>query len=380
MKMRKMIMKTLAAALILTMLFAGTAWASPEFTRSEEEWARLRDNTLEFDEIDALINEYNATVKNNGYSLEDFRKKYGKSNSEIRDAYLEIANELLAQTDYSDAASTLMSISLDSQAKSAQASADESLEDYEQYRLTYESAEKSLAQSAKLKMIAYYNAVLAAEKAGLSAELSESELNVLSVKRSIGMATAAEILTAQEKALSARQTALTAQTDIDTVKRKLQVLCGWKYEDDPEIAALPAPDMARVVDPAADLRKALDNNYTIRINERKLSYAEAGTTKDSLTLAINSNRQNAAISLNNLAANIDAAKKAYNYASVNLQLQEKTLSNLRAKRSAGTASAVELSAQEKQTRIAQIALQEASNGVLEAYTAYDYAVDGLAGA
>ena len=377
--MKKNIIRITALVMVMCLCLSFGAYAGT-VNRSAEEWARLQDNTLEFDEIDGLINEYNATVKNNYYSLQDFKKNYGKTNDEIRNAYLDLADDLLGQTDYSDATNTLMSINLESQAKKAQANADESLEDYEQYRLTYESAEKALAQSAKLKMIAYYNAVLAAEKAALTAELANSDLNVLNVKRSVGMATSAEILTAQETALNAQQTIATAQSTIETTKKKLQVLCGWKYESDAEIAGLPAPDLARVIDPAADLQTAIDNNYTLKINERKLSYAQAGSTKDSLDVTINSNKQNIAMSLNNLAANIDAAKKAYNYAAVNAQLMEKTLNNVRAKKSAGTASAVELSAQEKQTRIAQIALQEAANAVLEAYVAYDYALAGLASA
>ena len=35
---------------------------SPPFAYSEEKWASLRDNRLEFDEIADLIHEYNSTV------------------------------------------------------------------------------------------------------------------------------------------------------------------------------------------------------------------------------------------------------------------------------------------------------------------------------
>ena len=39
--------------------------ASPEFARTQEEWARLRDNVLEYEEIEDLVHEYNTTVLNN---------------------------------------------------------------------------------------------------------------------------------------------------------------------------------------------------------------------------------------------------------------------------------------------------------------------------
>lgn len=35
---------------------------TPEFGRSAEEWARLRDNVLEYEEIEDLVYEYNTTV------------------------------------------------------------------------------------------------------------------------------------------------------------------------------------------------------------------------------------------------------------------------------------------------------------------------------
>ena len=43
--------------------------ASPEFSRSAEEWARLQDNKIEYDEIADLIHEYNATVQKNAIDL-----------------------------------------------------------------------------------------------------------------------------------------------------------------------------------------------------------------------------------------------------------------------------------------------------------------------
>ena len=54
----------MAAALSLGLPAPAVA-ASPELARSEEEWARLRDNVLEYEEIEDLVHEYNVTVQNN---------------------------------------------------------------------------------------------------------------------------------------------------------------------------------------------------------------------------------------------------------------------------------------------------------------------------
>ena len=39
--------------------------ATPHFARTEEEWARLQDDTIEYSELADLIEEYNVTVQNN---------------------------------------------------------------------------------------------------------------------------------------------------------------------------------------------------------------------------------------------------------------------------------------------------------------------------
>ena len=68
-----------AAALgaVTTVLAAGAfpaSASSPEFARTAEEWARLRDNRIEYDELEGLIEEYNATVQNNEYNYRKFRE------------------------------------------------------------------------------------------------------------------------------------------------------------------------------------------------------------------------------------------------------------------------------------------------------------------
>ena len=81
-------MRKTAAAVIASVLAAGTvavsvsaalpAYASsPEFARSAEEWAALKDNKMEYWEIEGLIQEYNPTVQQNQYSYVKFRRDYG---------------------------------------------------------------------------------------------------------------------------------------------------------------------------------------------------------------------------------------------------------------------------------------------------------------
>ena len=89
---RKAAKRTLAAAAAGISLAAAfraplTALAaSPEFSRTAEEWSALRDNVLEYGEIADLIHEYNVTVQNNAYEYNEFVKDYGRTKEDVADA------------------------------------------------------------------------------------------------------------------------------------------------------------------------------------------------------------------------------------------------------------------------------------------------------
>lgn len=68
--------------------------SSPEFARSSQEWERLRDDVLEYEEITDLIHEYNVTVQNNQYEYNEFIKDYGRTKEDVSDAYRTMADEL----------------------------------------------------------------------------------------------------------------------------------------------------------------------------------------------------------------------------------------------------------------------------------------------
>lgn len=378
--------KAVALALLLCIAFSFTSQAA--VTRSQEEWATLADDYLGFEEIDALIHEYNPAVKKNNYELSDFNRHYGKTNDSMKDAYLELADELRSTIDYGNPSDPMygvtagLAISNDVQASQYEMLADSSTDDYETYRLSYEQAEMAIAQSAKAAMIDYYVNSIALQEAQLNAQLQGNALNIKNLQLSLGMTTQAEVLTAQENQLSAQQTLTAATNQLPLLKKKLQVLCGWKYESDPVLGVLPAVDMNRInaINPATDLQTAISNNYTLRINQRKLSNANSTSTSKTLTATIDSNKQNISTSIYTAYNGIIAARDGYNYAVSNSALQNANLAAIRARYAKGGVSAFELKSQETQTAIAALEVSKAQFMLLSAVTNYDYAVSGLAGA
>ena len=135
--------------------------ASPEFSRSAEEWAKLRDNTIEYDELEGLIQEYNATVQTNNLDLAEFKRKYGDTKDDVSSKYRDMADEIYSSINYPESDDVSYGMMVGSvvmaevQAKNMEQQADDNLQDSEIVYLNYKSAEKTLVTVAKSNMISY---------------------------------------------------------------------------------------------------------------------------------------------------------------------------------------------------------------------------------
>lgn len=377
--------KIIALALSGSMLMTTTVFArTPRFNRSNEEWATLEDNNLDFDEIENLIAEYNATVRSNEVALAKFKRDYGRTNTDVSNHYRENAEEILNNLDDPDPSDPTYVARLSSvataraTAQSLLSTADSTLEDADIIRLGYEQAEKTLAQTAMTNMISYKSGLIAIEVAKGNAELAKTELDVANAKLGAGTGTNIEVLTAKEKLLNAENAINKAVSDNSTVLKKLQVMTGWGYNDSPNVGEIKAPDINRVFNPSEDLAKALENNYTLRINEKKLANASTDSDRQSLKLTIEDNKKNIGSALAVAAQNIASAKEGYNYADTFAKLEESNLNIANQKYSVGMISKSDLDMQRVKTENAKRALEQSRYALNQAIVNYDWIVKGLA--
>ena len=376
---------------MLALALAGSITASipvfarePRFARSDEEWATLEDNNLEYGEIEDLIAEYNATVRSNEVALAKFKRDYGRTNTEVSDKYRENAQEILDNLDDPDPSDPTYVAMLSSvataraTAQNLLSSADSTLEDADIIRLGYEQAEKTLAQTATTNMISYKSGQIAIEVAKGNLELANIALNTANAKLNAGTGTNIDVLNAREKVLNAQNAVNKAISDNNTVLRRLQVMTGWSYNASPNVGDIPAPDMDRTFDASADLSKALENNYTLKINEKKLANASSDSDKQSLKLTVEDNKKNIATALVVAAQNIASAKESYNYANSFASLQETNLVTANQRFSLGMISKLELDTQRITTDNAKRALEQSRYAINQAIANYDWAIKGLA--
>ena len=381
MKKWKQISACCMAAVLAAAAPTGTAWAgSPEFARSAEEWAKLRDNVMEYDELAGLIHEYNVTVQNN---QRDFNEKKNKTSDEIAQDYRDAADAIRSSMSGEDDAGSILSDAMsEAQALTLEQQADDSVEDSEIFKMTYDQTEKTLVSNAQANMISYHQKVLDLELKQKNRELLAATYDSVALKMNNGMATQMDLLTAQENLQNADAAILTAQSDLENTRQKLCVMLGWRYDASPEIMGIPSADLNRItaMDPSADKEKALENNYTLRINRKKLANSSSNSKKESLQMTIDDNIQRIGASVDSAYKNVIQAQTAYQQASVALDAASKNMEAAERKMTIGTISRLDYLSQQYAYLQAQTAMKNADMDLFQAMESYDWNVNGLASA
>ena len=357
--------------------------ASPEFARTEQEWARLQDNVIEYDEIPDLIHEYNATVQNNQYDYQKFREDYGDTNSDVADAYNDLAQDFYDDmSGETDAGSMMSDLQLDIQARNMLKQADNTLEDSKIYLLTYEMAEDNLAATAQSNMISYHKKQLELEQKQTDLELAREKYSLEQVKQAAGTVTAVDVLTAKESLQSSENNIKELESGIENLKEELFISLGWKHNDSPDIKELPQMDVSRIdgMDPDRDLETALENNYTLKINKRKLENARSKTTRESLETKIRNNEKQIGASLSSAYKNVLSARLSYEQAVAEAQLEETNTNIAAGKLQAGMMTSLEYKEQEYKMESSRLNAEMAAVSLFQAMETYDWSVKGLASA
>lgn len=357
--------------------------ASPEFARTEQEWARLQDNVIEYDEIPDLIHEYNATVQNNQYDYQKFREDYGDTNSDVADAYNDLAQDFYDDmSGETDAGSMMSDLQLDIQARNMLKQADNTLEDSKIYLLTYEMAEDNLAATAQSNMISYHKKQLELEQKQTDLELAREKYSLEQVKQAAGTVTAVDVLTAKESLQSSENNIKELESGIENLKEELYISLGWKHNDSPDIKELPQMDVSRIdgMDPDRDLETALENNYTLKINKRKLENARSKTTRESLETKIRNNEKQIGASLSSAYKNVLSARLSYEQAVAEAQLEETNTNIAAGKLQAGMMTSLEYKEQKYKMESSRLNAEMAAVSLFQAMETYDWSVKGLASA
>ena len=323
-------------SLFMTAAFPMSALAgSPEFAYTQEKWAALRDNVLEYEELNDLIHEYNATVLNNRAEYDDYR---GKSSDRFKNDYADTVQDLYdasdkmlenVDEDQPGYASALAgSISTRIQAQRMQETADSENMDGDIKKLEYDRQEADLVRTAQTKMNQYWQKAKNRQSLEASLSLAQARQSAAAVRVQEGLEPQARLMEAQEAVQSAQAAIQAGDQEMDTVRRELCVLTGWSYDASPEIREIPvtrAGDLG-AIDLEGDKQRAVEQNYALRAAKGKMNNTNYGTVQNKvLQVNVSEAEQKIKTDVENRYQNLKQAQSDQDQAAAELALEQRNL-------------------------------------------------------
>ena len=323
-------------SLFMTAAFPMSALAgSPEFAYTQEKWAALRDNVLEYEELNDLIHEYNATVLNNRAEYDDYR---GKSSDRFKNDYTDTVQDLYdasdkmlenVDEDQPGYASALAgSISTRIQAQRMQETADSENMDGDIKKLEYDRQEADLVRTAQTKMNQYWQKAKNRQSLEASLSLAQARQSAAAVRVQEGLEPQARLMEAQEAVQSAQAAIQAGDQEMDTVRRELCVLTGWSYDASPEIREIPvtrAVDLG-AIDLEGDKQRAVEQNYALRAAKGKMNNTNYGTVQNKvLQVNVSEAEQKIKTDVENRYQNLKQAQSDQDQAAAELALEQRNL-------------------------------------------------------
>lgn len=350
----------------------GVMARTPEFGRSAEEWERLRDNVLEYGEIEDLVYEYNTTALNNAlaYSRENARDR-----REVVKEYMDSAANALDAYSYTSDPQLLVAAG-----QAEQAAENNVLEgDRTATMIGYRQTEKQIAKKAQATMNTYFQLQYQLTSLEKNRELLAATVGSVQGRQNQGMATHADVLNAQQSVQSADAQIIAMKSQIEDTRQNLIITLGWKQGDMPEIRPMPEVDMNRIaaMNIGEDTQKALEADYTLQLDQRKMNNSITEANKNIYKKTVEEDKQKIAVAVNDGYQKVMQAKGSYDEAVLNLEVENKNWNAANTKYQLGSISRMEWQQAETALVKAQMDKEVKYLELFQAMENYDWIIKGV---
>lgn len=244
---------------------------------------KLKDNVMEYDELEPLVAVYNPSMKSANNSIAEGIHELTVSIDDLGTNAGELERTAEDMKEAGNMAGYEMYKKLADGTNSAVKKMKESRDNITSHTNTQQirSLEYVLTSGAQSMMIMYQNMAAQEETAAKAKELAEAAYQTTLTQKDLNMATDTDVL----KAKKSLDQAVSGLAKIDggllNIKQNLCMMTGWSYDASPDIRPVPAVDQARLdaMDLDADTAKAIGNNTTL-ISQRGIADKARKTVKD----------------------------------------------------------------------------------------------------
>ena len=347
---------------------------SPEFAYTEEKWASLRDNVMEYGELKDLIHEYNPTVRSNRSAYKDQK---GKDLNDVYEQYMNDIDDIWDQADAAEDDVTWASMRFSAGLLTKQA--DNNYQDADMEKIQYDQQEAALVYQAQQMMVSLQQAEYNIKNLENTKALLQSQYEFTRAQAAAGMATQIDVLTAQKSVQDQDTAILAAQKNKENVHRNLCLMLGWDADAQPEILAVPEPDLSRIdtLNPDGDAEAAVANNYDVRYYEKKAGNLSSQDLIESNQASIQNAKDTAVRSLKTQYNTVLTARDALNAAQSQLAAEQSKLNKASASLAAGQITNLEYQTTLNAVMTAESDVNTKKLQLLVALEGYDWNVKGL---
>ena len=268
---------------------------------------------------------------------------------------------------------------LEMAARQAELTAENNTTSIETIGLGYEQTEMGLVAQAQKAMVSYFQLLEQREVLAKNKELAEASWQSAQTRQSLGMATAAEVLNAQQTVQNLDSQITELESNIKSTKQKLCVMTGWSADAEPEIMPVPGADLGRLdtMNLEQDTQKALEQDYTLRINQKKLANATSMENTELLETTVSNDRQQVSVAMNTAYQAVQQAKADYDQAILDFQVAEKNMAAADQKYQMGTMSRLEYLQEQADFATAKAGKNSKEMALFQAMETYDWTVKGV---
>ncbi len=394
-------------------------------------------SSLSFDKVEDKIYEYNPAVKVFDQQLEILEETFDIQKDAMEDQISAVQTQLAAQIAQYDAQIMEYTGFIENYTNLQTASGDPNIDGFCQAQIDLYTGAKNAAVAAKAllqagaddeadweddldedlklaKQTARYSAnlgrdtqVYLAQKnylgyAALAPKLEEAKAqldlltkqqDIMKLKLSLGMATQANSDELQVNLENAKIGVDTLTRTMSDLKGSLNLALGQDYDNDLTLASLPGPDWEKIhnLNYDRDLEDAKDNNYKLKLlnvdyDNKDNAYDRADTSseedkadleRDNLKVQINDLERKIEFAFDQVSKNLLAKEDAYEVALGNYQLSTTNWNFIKIKYDLGMISSLDYLDAQNKYEVVQHQYQNAQQAILEAYTDYQWAVEGL---
>ena len=257
----------LGVAAVMAVSSPAAAMAASLSDYDEATQEKLLDDTLEYNEIRALVSLFNPSMQQAQITMDDSLSVYRNGMTEYKDRAAELRREADRAEDDGDL-QAYATYEMNAQIMNALANQYKDVVEQSERMSTQRSivsAEDMLTRAVQQMVQGYAQLDLGCQVAEKGVELAQAAYDSALTQQSLGMATDADVKSAANSLASAQAGLKSAQDSRASLKSSICLMTGWDYDADITIGAVPEPDLEAIdsVDVASDTERAVNNNYDL---------------------------------------------------------------------------------------------------------------------